>query len=306
MKTPTRLTAPRMQRNANRHTVSASAWQTASYVRHLLQGAVIGLAVMVVTGCSGATTVDAATLRDLMTPGAPPVQLENGITVHRISMLVSNAFLIETDAGVILVDAGLPTQEGFVLRALRRIGRADDLKLIYITHAHVDHYGSANALREATGAPIAIHEADALTMAAGESPLGQIRDLEWVSETTLPLIERAIAILEPTEPDIILQDGDRLDEYGLDGYVLYTPGHTPGSSTLIVADQYAFAGDLISATGSPHAQNSYAFSWQRVSESLQRLQELGPELTFAGHGADPVTQAELDTLSVDLTDGPGN
>ncbi|MEZ4556509.1 MAG: hypothetical protein R2854_08680 [Caldilineaceae bacterium] len=99
-----------------------------------------------------------------------------------------------------------------------------------------------------------------------------------------------------------MEDGDRLDEYGLDGYVLHTPGHTPGSSTLIVDDQYAFAGDLVSATGSPHAQNSYAFSWLRVAESLARLQELDPTLTFAGHGTEPITAPELESLSVQFGD----
>ena len=286
-------------------------WRTgrAPGVGRILRWTLVGLFLLLAAGCADTPTIDATTpdmetMRNWLQPGTRPLTLDNGITVHRINMLVSNAFLIETDAGVILVDAGLPLQENFVLRTLKRIGRADDLRLIYITHAHVDHYGSANAIRAATGAPIAVHQADAATMAAGESPLGQIRDLDWVSDTTLPLIERAIAILEPTEPDIILEDGDRLDEYGLDGYVLYTPGHTPGSTTLIVDDQYAFAGDLVSATGSPHAQNSYAFSWVRVAESLARLQELAPTLTFAGHGTEPISASELESLSVQFGDRP--
>ncbi len=203
-------------------------------------------------------------------------ELESGTVVHRIDLFVTNAFLIETDNGVILVDAGMPFQQGRILRALGKIGREDDLKLIYITHAHVDHYGSATALHEATGAPIAVHRGDVETMAAGESPLGQIRDLQWLSIRTLPYIERMIALLAPTETDLVLEDGQRLDEYGVDGYVLYTPGHTPGSSTLILDDQYAFAGDLVSATGNPHAQNSYAFSWARIASSLRRLQDLDP------------------------------
>ena len=222
------------------------------------------------------------------------------VTIHQVPLGVSNAYLLESDASLVLVDAGLPGSADAILAAVDALGKPPTL--IYITHAHVDHYGSANAIRAATGAPIAVHQADAATMAAGESPLGQIRDLDWVSDTTLPLIERAIAILEPTEPDIILEDGDRLDEYGLDGYVLHTPGHTPGSSTLIVDDQYAFAGDLVSATGSPHAQNSYAFSWLRVAESLARLQELDPTLTFAGHGTEPITAPELESLSVQFGD----
>lgn len=289
--------------------------QTDTPLRFLPTGLVVLLWLIVVpmAGCTDLTAATTAATTssgpaggmvsaDWIIPDVPALDIGGNVKVHRLNMLVSNAFLIETDAGVTLVDAGLPMQEGIVLRALKRIDRAEDLKLIYITHAHVDHYGSAAALRTATGAPIAVHKGDAATMAVGASPLGQIRDLEWINKWTLPLIERALAVLPATEPDILLEDGDRLDEFGLDAYVLYTPGHTLGSSTLIVGDNIAFVGDLVSATGTPHAQNSYAFSWQRSAESLARLQELEPELTFAGHGAAPVTQEELATLTIQFED----
>ena len=235
---------------------------------------------------------------------ATPREVEDGLTVWRINLGVTNAYLIESESGLVLVDAGLPLQAGLIRRALEHTGRGDELRLIYITHAHVDHYGSAAAIRAETGAPIAIHSDDAAAMSAGESPLGQIRDWEWFSQTTIPWIERMIAILEPTTPDLVVADGDRLDEYGLDGYVLWTPGHTPGSSTLIVADRYAFAGDLVSATGDPHAQSSYAFDWPEVGESLARLQVVGPALTFAGHGSEPITADELQALDNNTSNAP--
>jgi glyoxylase-like metal-dependent hydrolase (beta-lactamase superfamily II) len=82
--------------------------------------------------------------------------------------------LIEGRDGVVLVDAGAPRKEELILRRLREIGR-DDLRLIYITHDHLDHYGSAAAVKRSTGAAIAVHEADAEAMALGRTPLGSVR-----------------------------------------------------------------------------------------------------------------------------------
>ena len=96
------------------------------------------------------------------------------LPVHNIPTGMSTAYLIESDGGLALVDAGLPRYERRVLRRMRALGR-DDLRLIFITHAHLDHYGSAAALRRLTGAPIAIHRADGDTMARGDTPLGSVR-----------------------------------------------------------------------------------------------------------------------------------
>jgi hydroxyacylglutathione hydrolase len=231
---------------------------------------------------------------------APPLQSgpetktmsENSeVIVHPINMIASNAYLLETPEGLILVDAGIPFSERQVYRKMREIGR-DDLKLIYITHAHIDHYGAANAIREKTGAPIAIHKDDAAPMALGRTELGTVRDWKRLSNATLPYIEPLLRVT-PTEADILLEDGDSLQEYGIDAYVMHTPGHTPGSSTLIVNDTMAFAGDLVASGRKVHAQRSYAQDWQEVARSLIRLAEAGPEIIYAGHGSEPITLEQL-------------
>lgn len=92
------------------------------------------------------------------------------VVVHSLPLAMSRAYLIEQGACLILVDAGVPGEEARILRAIQRRHPAR-LSMIFITHAHFDHYGSAAALRRATGAPIAIHESDAEAMADGEIPL---------------------------------------------------------------------------------------------------------------------------------------
>ena len=72
------------------------------------------------------------------------------LQVHGLSLGMARAYLIEHQAGLVLVDAGSPGYEGRVLRRMRALERLD-LEVIYITHAHLDHYGSAAALRAEGG-----------------------------------------------------------------------------------------------------------------------------------------------------------
>ena len=75
-------------------------------------------------------------------------------------------YLIETGSSLFLVDAGSPGEEKKILRHIKKYGEKK-LRLIFITHGHFDHYGSAAALQRLTGALIAIHKDDAMAMAEG-------------------------------------------------------------------------------------------------------------------------------------------
>lgn len=214
--------------------------------------------------------------------------------VYSIPMGLVQAYLIETDVGIGLVDAGMPGFERRVLRQMESLGRPD-LRLIFITHAHLDHYGSAGALRKLTGAPVAIHRADAESMAQGQTPLGSVRGRGRLVKALIPLLQRALRP-EPTEADLLLTDGDSLLDFGLDARVLHTPGHTPGSSCLIVEERHAFVGDLLSATGQLHAQQFFAHDWSQIPESLARLQAQNPEWVYPGHGRGPIGGKMLQSL----------
>jgi len=216
------------------------------------------------------------------------------LQIHNIPMGMATAYLVVSDSGLVLVDAGLPRYARKVLRRMRALGR-DDLRLVFITHAHLDHYGSAAALRRLTGAPIAIHRADGDAMARGETSIGSARGRGRLLWTFLRLFEPYLRP-ESTLPDLLLDDSSDLRAYGLDAVVLHTPGHTPGSSCLIVEGRIAFVGDLLSTTGRPHVQRYFADDWALIPDSLARLQALRPEWVYAGHGRCPLSGEALQRL----------
>jgi len=215
--------------------------------------------------------------------------------IHPVFAGLSTTYLVESEAGIILVDAGCPHYERSILRRVRALENGP-LRLIFVTHAHLDHYGSAASLRCLTGAPIAIHRADAGAMAEGKTPIGSVHGSGWLMWTLLRLCEPYVRP-EPTPPDLLLDDGDDLRAFGLDAAVVHTPGHTPGSSSLIVEGRVAFVGDLLSTSVRPRVQRSFADDWSLIPHSLARLQALRPEWVYTGHGRRPLSRAALQRLS---------
>ena len=211
------------------------------------------------------------------------------LAVHFLNLQMSNAFLLENEHGLYLVDAGVPASTDRILQEIRNRGKP--LRLIFITHAHFDHYGCAAAVRAKTDAPIAIHTADAQEMTQGRTPIGSVRGRARLLAPALPLIARMHN--KPTTPDLLLQDGAQLDDFGLPAYLLHTPGHTPGSSCLIVKDEEAgicaFVGDLITGGYHPHVQHLFADDWAQIPTSLERLQTLTPDWVYPGHGSRPIS-----------------
>jgi len=216
------------------------------------------------------------------------------LQVHTLRLRMSLAYLIETPRTLVLVDAGMRGEDGHILAAMSGLNRRQ-LDLIYITHGHLDHYGSAAAVRRLTGAPIAVHKADAAAMAAGETRLGQARGQGRILAALLPVVHPLLRA-EAAQADILLEDDQRLEGLDFRATALYTPGHTLGSTCLIVEDRIAFSGDLVTTTGGPHIQRAFAEDWAQIPVSVRRLQEVAPELVYPGHGRRPMPSEALQAL----------
>src|SRR5947209_8664200 len=81
--------------------------------------------------------------------------------IHRINTGASNAYLVADEAGLALIDTGLPGSGKKILALLRALGRrAEEITRIVLTHQHPDHVGGAADLVVASGAEVWAHPLD--------------------------------------------------------------------------------------------------------------------------------------------------
>src|SRR5207249_1776728 len=129
---------------------------------------------------------------------------------------------------------GEPGNADRIVRAIRRNGvEPAGVRLILVTHGHLDHFGSAADLRRLTGAPVAIHRADAGVLRSGRNP--PIHPTDRLARVIKALFAlRVQPPLPPFKPQVLLEKETDLARYGIRGRVVPTPGHTPGSVSLVL------------------------------------------------------------------------
>jgi glyoxylase-like metal-dependent hydrolase (beta-lactamase superfamily II) len=212
-----------------------------------------------------------------------------GNIIHTIPLGFDNAYIVK-DNGAIMIDGGDPKKGKVFLKSLEETGiTPEEIQLIILTHGHWDHIGSAAEIKEMTGAKVVMHQNEKhwlqeslKPMPPGVSTWGKI-STKLFSWTIVPFVH-----IRPTEVDIVLEDDEfSLEEYGISGKIIYTPGHSSGSVSVLLESGEAFVGDLAMnkfplrlSPGLP----IYAEDWPKVLDSWQRLLNRGAEMIYPSHG----------------------
>src|SRR6516165_9620583 len=165
--------------------------------------------------------------------------------VHLIAMGTANAYLIEWQDGLTLIDAGFPDKEGAVFGALRELGRStDQLKHLILTHAHPDHIGSAAAIVRETGARTFMHPLD-IPLAETGGPFRPMTPAPGLLGRPLcKLFFHPDERLDPVAIDHALTPGEILPIAG-SFEVIHVPGHCAGQVALLWrSGRMLFAADV--------------------------------------------------------------
>ena len=201
-----------------------------------------------------------------------------------------NCYLLRLGENAVLVDSANPGTQDKVLEALRSHNVApEDLRLIFLTHNHPDHSGTAPWFREEYGIPLAMHPLD--------TTVGPLKT-EGLPGFLLGLASRGgVESAEALVPDLALEDGFSLREYGIPGEVLHVPGHTAGSVGILLDGNRFVAGDLYMNFAGPHTAY-IAEDFDRLRLSEQKLMARPVDVVFPGHGR-PFRFARVAPLEVE-------
>lgn len=208
-----------------------------------------------------------------------------------LKLRITNCYLIKGSDGFIMVDAGPPKSAGIFLKAMKeRSLDPGDIKLIFITHGHWDHFGSLKEITEFTNARISINHREAAWLEDNKVRVPKGIGI-WGKSLFLflPFIKPFIrSNLHPVSADIRLEDdGLSLESFGVGGRLLHTPGHTEGSMSLLLDSGDAFVGDL-AMSGFPRITGPGPFvlgnDINTMKRSWQVLLDAGAVKIHPSHG----------------------
>src|SRR5215208_5643731 len=159
-------------------------------------------------------------------------------TVHFVQTDLVNWTLVTGGDGVMLIDAGFPGHRDEVLGSLRQLGfGVDDLRAILLTHAHIDHFGSAIWFAKTHGTPAYCHAAEVghskreyLAQAGAADILPHIwqpRFLQW----TVAISRKGVMVRDGIPTTQALTEDVSLPGQPM---AIPTPGHTGGHCSFVV------------------------------------------------------------------------
>jgi glyoxylase-like metal-dependent hydrolase (beta-lactamase superfamily II) len=198
-------------------------------------------------------------------------------------------YSLECDGGIALVDAGWNTEEAWATlgAGLQTLGATiEEVKAVLVTHIHPDHYGLAGRIREASGAWVALHPADAAVLPERYEEVDALLDrmAELMRSCGVPQLEldelssASMSIrqfVEVTQPDRLLDDGDVVQLGGRELRAVWTPGHSPGHLCFYdAAQRLLLAGDHVLPRISPNISVHAQQRPNPLAEFLDALQKV--------------------------------
>ncbi|MCP5465340.1 MAG: MBL fold metallo-hydrolase [Thermotogae bacterium] len=191
-----------------------------------------------------------------------------------------NSFLIKGKKSNIIVDTGTTGCEKTIIKFLEKESiNPETISLIIITHGHFDHFGGLSGLKNFINAPVAIHRNDYPYLLKGINAPVIPSDITGKIMTSLKIGKKP----GTCDADIIIDNNFYdLSDYGINGGIIFTPGHTKGSLSVITENEI-ISGDnfmkFIRLSVSHLIEDKKA-----MKETLEEYMRLKPRYFYLSHG----------------------
>ncbi len=191
-----------------------------------------------------------------------------------------SAILVETGEGLVLLDGALPQSAEQIVGNIRQLG-FDPLQIKYIllSHAHYDHAGGINALQSYARAKVVVSEGNAVILRTGMLQEDDPQFAHGPDRTTFPA----------AKVDTVIGDGETLAVGEVGFTAVYTPGHTPGSTTwtwescALGECQDVVYADSLTAVAAPGFSYGASGAAERLTASAARIAELDCDILLSPH-----------------------
>jgi hydroxyacylglutathione hydrolase len=211
-------------------------------------------------------------------------QTRSGHTILQLLSGRSNVFLLSNGQLNILIDTS-PENKWKKLQKKLNENKIESIQYLILTHSHFDHAGNAKAIRDTFGSKIIIHRSEDHYLRTGEicPPKGTNNFTRYIVKH-LAVKFSARLKCEPCQSNILIDKGMNLNPLGFNATLLHTPGHTPGSMSLIVDDEIALVGDTMFGVFGGGVFPPYADNVAQLINSWGLLLETGSQIFLPSHG----------------------
>ena len=211
-------------------------------------------------------------------------QTKSGLRVLQILSGRSNVFILTNGHKNILIDTS-PANKLKLLENRLKDNNIDHIDYLILTHSHFDHAGNAARLKNKFGCKVILHRSEDHNLRTGaiSQPNGTNTFTRFIVKNLATKFSSRLKT-EPCMPDILIDGKYGLRESGFNAYILHTPGHSPGSVSIIIDEEIALVGDTMFGVFKWSVFPPYAEDSDQLVKSWRSLLETNCQIFLPSHG----------------------